>query len=335
MPRPPDDKIKQRLREVRGRLAGILWKIARRAPLIRRFIPRFFVPTSWFGDAPPRCTPLPAATFADLEKYCLFIGYPYSGHSIIGAILSAHPEAVVSNELRDFRYLWEGAAREELFTAILERDRQWSEDGCIGGGGYSYAVPGQWQGRYSKLRVIGDKGGGRLSEVIAKKDPRLLEKMRSWVGLPLRLVHITRNPYDTIATMYARLGAPPGHFERDLDGCIRRYLELAASVHQSTKDLPQDELLILRHEDFIARPRDCIGRLCRFIGLDYNEEYLNDCASIVYADTHKSRTQIHWPQRALADVKAGIGRYPRELGGYRFSDGRPSDEHPSDGRPAD
>ena len=299
------DKIKPRLRKIRD-------KLTQKTPAERP------EPALWVGGAPPRHTPLPVATFADLERYCLFIGYPHSGHSIIGAILNAHSEAVVSNELRDFRYLWEGAAREELFTAILEHDRQWTRDGSIGGGGYSYAVPGQWQGRYSRLRVLGDKGGGKLSEVLLKKDPRLLEKMRSWIGLPLRLVHITRNPYDTIGAMYAPLGRPLDNPQRDLDECIRRYFELAGVIHESIKDMPKDELLILRHEDFIAHPRDCIGRLCRFLGLGCDDGYLEDCASIVYAGANKRRMEINWPRRAVAEVAAHIGRYPRELGHYNF-----------------
>lgn len=279
--------------------------------------------TVWLGGPIKRYAPLPAHTFADLEKYLLFIGYPRSGHSIVGALISAHPEAVVSYELHGFHYMWEGAAREELFTAILEHDRQWSADGCIGGGDYNYAVSDQWQGRYSRLRIIGDKGGGVLSNALSKKDPRLLDKMRSYTGLPLHLLHVTRNPYDTISTMYKRLGARSGRgpkgFRRDLDDCIRRYFTMSRAVHEATRDVGRDGLLILRHEDFVSDPRRQLRRILRFLGLGHEGSYLDDCSRIVYKKPHESRLEIHWPQEAIGEVAAGIERYPRELGGYDFT----------------
>ena len=298
-------------KKLRRMLVGVAFPAAPRAK------------TVWIGGPVKRYAPLPAHTFADLEKYLLFIGYPRSGHSIVGALLSAHPEAVVSNELHGFHYLWEGAAREELFTAILEHDRQWSADGCIGGGDYSYAVPGQWQGRYSRLRVIGDKGGGVLSNALSSRDPRLLDKIRSYTGLPLHLLHVTRNPYDIISTMYKRLDDKPEHapkaFRRDLDDCIRRYFTMSQAVHEATRDMREDQLLILRHEDFIAEPRSWLERILRFLGLGHEHGYLDDCASIVYAKPHKSRLEISWPQSAIEQVASGVRRYPRELGSYDFA----------------
>ena len=32
------------------------------------------------------------ALFDDLKTYCMFLGYPRSGHSLIGALLDAHPD---------------------------------------------------------------------------------------------------------------------------------------------------------------------------------------------------------------------------------------------------
>jgi hypothetical protein len=31
------------------------------------------------------------ASFAHVESFCMFIGYPRSGHTLIGSILDAHP----------------------------------------------------------------------------------------------------------------------------------------------------------------------------------------------------------------------------------------------------
>ena len=46
-----------------------------------------------------------ASDFKDIETFCVFIGYPRSGHSLIASLLDAHPEMVFSNELNVLRYI--------------------------------------------------------------------------------------------------------------------------------------------------------------------------------------------------------------------------------------
>lgn len=61
-------------------------------------------------------------------------------------------------------------------------------------------MPHQWQGRYRSLCVIGDKqGGGTALRLRAR--PYLLDRLRRTVEVPVKLVHIVRNPYDNISTI--------------------------------------------------------------------------------------------------------------------------------------
>ena len=60
--------------------------------------------------------------------------------------------------------------------------------------------------------MIGDKKGGRTSQLISK-DPnsiKQLEEIAKNVGVPMKFIHIVRNPFDNIATMVLR-----GAGERD------------------------------------------------------------------------------------------------------------------------
>jgi hypothetical protein len=41
----------------------------------------------------------PDDIFNDVKYYVMFIGYAHSGHSLIGALLDAHPNMIISNEL--------------------------------------------------------------------------------------------------------------------------------------------------------------------------------------------------------------------------------------------
>lgn len=36
--------------------------------------------------------------YNDIETFVMFIGYPRSSHSLVGSILDAHPEIIISNE---------------------------------------------------------------------------------------------------------------------------------------------------------------------------------------------------------------------------------------------
>src|SRR5499426_2498533 len=90
--------------------------------------------------------------FREVEAYCMFIGYPRSGHTLIGSLLDAHPDMVIAQELDALRYIYAGFRRNQLYSLLLDNSfhfttagRKWS--------GYSYTVPNQWHGRFVRLRV--------------------------------------------------------------------------------------------------------------------------------------------------------------------------------------
>src|SRR5262245_36859172 len=63
-------------------------------------------------------------TFAAVETFCLFVGYPRSGHSIIGSLLDAHPNAIIADELDALKYVQAGFNQNQLFYLLLRNSRQ-------------------------------------------------------------------------------------------------------------------------------------------------------------------------------------------------------------------
>lgn len=66
-------------------------------------------------------------------------------------------------------------------------------------------MPGQWQGKYTCIRVIGDAQGSALPQELLRNARGTKEKL-SWLrrvagGGSLKFVHVLRNPFDEIATM--------------------------------------------------------------------------------------------------------------------------------------
>ncbi len=97
--------------------------------------------------------------FNDVETYCMFIGYPRSGHSILGALLDAHPNIVIAHQLGVLKYILGRFSRNQIYYLLLKNSELHSKTGRKSSG-YSYEVKNQWQCRFKELKIIGDNRGG-------------------------------------------------------------------------------------------------------------------------------------------------------------------------------
>jgi hypothetical protein len=246
--------------------------------------------------------------FGAVERYCFFVGYARSGHSLIGSLLNAHPEMVVSNELNSLRFVQHGFRRNQLFALVLARDAMFGDMGRLWTG-YDYSVPHQFQGRFTRLKVIGDKQGGGSTRRL-RDNLGLIERVRRVVRVPIRVLHVTRNPFDNIARMTVK-----SRF--DLQNTIERYSGLCDGVSAIRASLSKDELLDIRYEDFVASASDSLRSICSFLGVDAGADYLKDCASIVEPTANKARNLVEWTEDDREMVSAIIARHA-VLAGYTF-----------------
>jgi hypothetical protein len=237
--------------------------------------------------------------FNRVQSFCLFIGYPRSGHTLIGSLLDAHPYAVIADELDALKYIQAGFSRDQLFYLLLRGSRNAANSGRQRNG-HAYRVPGQWQGRFTELRVIGDKMGG-ASVIRLAAFPFLLDALCNRFNTRVKFIHVTRNPYDVISTMSRSAGAP-------LETGCRLFFEYCEAVDQIKKEPKKAEIYDLKHEEFIASPIAVLKELCRFLNLEENDAYFEACASIVYQSPHKSRVEAPWNPALIGAVKQKISR---------------------------
>lgn len=245
---------------------------------------------------------------ADLERFCFFLGYARSGSTLVGALLNAHPEIVIANELDVLRYVEMGTSRNQIFSLLLQRDRDFAVFGYQWTG-YDYKVPGQFQGTFERLRVMGDKRAGRSTHRLGEH-PDLLDALRRTVGVPVRVIHVVRNPYDTITTM-------AWNSKRTLAPVVARYQRMSAAVDAARSCLDPEELLDIRYESFVEHPEEQLSELCRFLGVTTPFEYLRACASLVEPTSSRSRDRLPWSAGERREVESLIGRRP-VLAGYEF-----------------
>jgi hypothetical protein len=250
------------------------------------------------------------AAFEQVERYCMFVGYPRSGHSLTGSLLDAHPDMVVAHELDALRLVVAGVGRERLYSLILRRDREFSRQGRRWEG-YDYVVPGQWQGRFRRLRVIGDKKGGSSALRLGHR-PDALRRLGEIVRVPVHLIHHVRNPFDNITTMSLRHGWP-------IDPTIQLYFSLCSTVQRVRSETEPARWIDIRHEDLVAAPREHLARLCRFLHVEHGEAYLDACAGLVLPSPSRSRQGVRWTADDVHRVEKSMRAYDF-LQGYAFDD---------------
>jgi len=256
-----------------------------------------------------------SGAFRDIRTYCMFLGYARSGHSLVGALLDAHPNVVIAHELDALKYIqYHDIQRDHLYALALRNSAQFTRNGRFWEG-YSYAVQNQWQGKYTKLYVIGDKKGGGSADRLTHK-PELLERLAGLIGddTMLRIVHVVRNPYDNIGSMFKGDKTRPS-----LDELIDYYFTLCQTVASVMSSIDPEQLVTVRHEDVIRQPRHEFSRLCAFLGLDCSEAYLDACASVVFESPRKSRYAVEWTPEAIERVSARMRDFAF-LAGYSFED---------------
>ncbi len=237
----------------------------------------------------------------------MFIGNGRSGHTLYAAMLNSHPKIAISNELDVLGYVKRGMRRDQIYALILRNDRLFTQNGCRWEG-YDYQVAGQWQGRFQKLKVIGDKRAGATSESL-RHNPELLPKLRQTVGVPVKMIHVVRNPYDNISTQALRRAM-------SLEDSYELYWN-RADANAGLMRTSVAEIITIRHEEFIANPKEGLKQLVKFLDCECDDKYLSDCIRIVNPSQSKSRLKAKWSPELIKRVQRKINKHSF-LQGYSF-----------------
>jgi Sulfotransferase family len=254
--------------------------------------------------------------FRDIKTYCMFVGYARSGHSIIGALLDAHPNVILPDEVDVLRYISAGFSRDQIYHILLARSQRQANKGRTKAGRngkrYSYFVPSQWQGRFNTLQVIGDSKAGISTQRLAQ-NPEMLQYLQHMMkGIETKFIFAIRNPYDNISTMSIRGG-------RSLDHVIERYFANCATIVDIRKRIDSADMFVVKHEEFLDRPEAWLNDICRFLGVEASDDYLQACAGILYKSPAKSRHSVEWSPEQIDAVRRKIDKFDF-LEGYAYDD---------------
>jgi len=240
--------------------------------------------------------------FIDVEAVCIFIGHTKSGASLLGSLLDAHPDAVVADEIDVVRYVARGFRRDQIFHLLEKGARREASKGRVTARRltpYSLAVPGQSQGRSANVRVIGESKAGPTTRRLGR-EPDLLEALdRRMRGVPVRYVHVVRDPFDPISAMAIRSG-------RSVADGISDYADQCRTLSELRRRIGRDRLLTIEYESFVRDPVGGMRAIGDFVGVEADEAYLEACAAIVDPDVLPERRLVEWSDRDIDAVRALI-----------------------------
>lgn len=282
-------------------------------------------------------TPLTQKDVDGVEKFVFFVGYPRSGHSIIGSMMDAHPDMIIAHEFMLFERWPKQAAqlmnRAFLFNALYKDSYDDVTTGWRSSKqdkkGYTLEMKASWQGQFSRLRVIGDKSGGKVSYLYSKSPEEMQKSYREVVDtvkIPVHTIHVIRNPYDMIATQvlytaaYEQSPNAPAHklaASEDNKYDNPKMLMSEAKQHfyraEGAKNMTENcnlTVLVIYNEDFVEDPKGTMKTICDYLDLECTTEYLQLCYDKTYRSMSRTRNVVKWTPEVLKYVSNELKRYP-------------------------
>jgi len=248
--------------------------------------------------------------YKNISYFCFFIGYPRSGHTLIASLLDAHPNIVFGIELDAIQYYKLGFNRDQIIYSLIKKSKDFTEKDKNMWTNYSYRIKDTHQGTYEKLKIIGDKYAGQ-GTLWLKENIYIFDDFSNKIKIPIKLIHVIRNPFDTITTMVKRQyeeGKITDLYNFELLRIIYNYFDRVRIIDKLKKTKAYD-IFDLYHEDFIKNPYQGTNDLINFLGETASHEYLVKCSGIVHDQPHRSRFEINWPQELIEFVEKFIKDY--------------------------
>ena len=282
---------------------------------------------------------LPSEVIDGIKKFVIFVGYERSGHSIVGSLMDAHPHVFITNEFFIFGKfdkldnVTNGSWRDNLFQSLYNSSNSRPERLSSSSKGYTLNVEGLWAGTYvDHIEVIGDKSGGGTTKaylINKQKFKQNFEKLKRNVQVPLRIIHVLRNPFDIISTnaIYTRDKSllkylkETGNKTSDpelLAKILYMFDEFRAVVEIIDDIFGRENVLDIHNCDLVADPRGTLTKIFNFLEVSTTEHYLDVCAEKVFKSVSWSRDLMEWPPELREMVEIMMKDY-KMLSRYSFT----------------
>lgn len=230
--------------------------------------------------------------FSSLQSFALIIGNARSGSTVLGSVIDAHPTAIIANETISSANFWRGLNRQDILEEICLNSETNNSSGRISEG-YSYSIK-QNNFKVNDITVMGDKAWNPAT-LLLHGDYSLLSSLESALGVPIRIIHAIRNPFDVIATMHTRSTAPV----KDRILWYFMHCDSVCAIRDFHKDIGYIDI---HHEDLLLEPGSTIKNICNFLEMEVTESHIKACEELLFPTPKETRTTIKWSNEEIEMV---------------------------------
>lgn len=246
-----------------------------------------------------------------MKKFLLYAGYPRSGHTIVAAILNANPNVHCSNQLNLLNDFEKYESANNLFNSIE-----------------NYSIkPNTWKSttqiqhvKKRDIRVVGDKTAHRTTEII-ENNPVRLGEFKAFVNLPIKWIHVVRNPWDTIST-WSKLNhenkiknGKKSSLKKEVDMIIEKYTLLNETIKKLKRS---EDMLVVNHEKLITKMHNTLEEMCSYLEISFDPIWRDNVRNAVWNKPRITRKQIKWEPYQIMEVDNIVKVYPW-LKGYDYA----------------
>lgn len=234
-----------------------------------------------------------------LNAFLLIIGNARSGSTLIGSIINAHKNAIIANETQASRIFWEGLTKEDLYK-IIEQNVLEIEDSQFLYSGYKPISSDRIIEKTNPI-IIGEKIWNPATLLLHGKY-NLIEQLSITIGLPILLIHSIRNPFNAIATMHLKSGAP-------IADRIAWYFMHCEAVKMISKRCNSVNFLHVYHEDLITNSAQEISAMCSFLNLPIHAQHLTVVKQSLFNKPNESRNLVSWSNNEILQISRKMENY--------------------------
>lgn len=226
--------------------------------------------------------------FWNINTFCMFIGTPRSGHTLVASIINKHPKAAISIELDVLFFLKRRFSQYQIFALILrnvshflKKGEKWTS--------YSYKTTYNEHNK-SDLILIGDKLAGKTVQQF-REQAQIFELLNQ-IKYPITFIHVIRNPYDNIATI-AKNRAKNKKPEDFIDIAID-YYESNLNWISNDSRLAKFKVIRVYLEDIVNFREIELTRIFNELNLEIIPEFIDSCCDLIFTSPKLSRNSVEF-----------------------------------------
>lgn len=221
----------------------------------------------------------------DIQKYVFILGWPRTGHTLIGDILNLHKNIICSNESCDIFFDLFSLFKTDFIEDVKYKSKILSKN--------------RIKQIYKKnnINIIGNtslKFTFYLNELNRSNDFDYFKN--SVYPATTHFLICCRNPFYIISALRLFYN---NNERSSLDDCIDFFEKINNNI---INFIENNDYHIIYYDDFVNNNKNEMKNILNFLSLDYNEDYLKYIYSIIDFKKQKKIYKVNWTKKHIRRI---------------------------------